>query len=72
MGRRGTSPNFWNDEKNDPIGLIFVKMRAQKRSKNNEKLQKKGTNKIENQRENWYKMLQNGEMTNFSETFDQL
>ncbi len=26
---------------------------------------KKGVNKIENQRENWYKMFQNGKMTDF-------
>ncbi len=33
---------------------------------------KKGVNKIVNQGENWYKMLQNGQMTDLCETLDQL
>ncbi len=32
----------------------------------------KGINKIENQGENWQKMLQNGQMTDFCEKLDQL
>ncbi len=31
----------------------------------------KGVNKIENQKENWYNMFQNGEMTGFGELLDQ-
>ncbi len=33
---------------------------------------KKGFKKIEKQGENWYKMLQNGQMTDLGETFDQI
>ncbi len=33
---------------------------------------KRGGNKIENQRENWDKMLQKGQMTDFCEKLDQL
>ncbi len=33
---------------------------------------KKGVNKIENQGKNLYKMLQNGQMTDFYEKLDQL
>ncbi len=29
-------------------------------------------NKIENQGKHWYKMLENGQITDFDETFDQL
>ncbi len=31
-----------------------------------------GGNKIENRGENWYKMLQNGQMTDFGKRIDQL
>ncbi len=44
--------------------LRFCKNERSKRSKNNEK----GVNKIENQGENSYKMLQNGQMTDLGET----
>ncbi len=33
---------------------------------------KNGVNKIENQGENWYKMFQNGQMTEFGEKLYQL
>ncbi len=41
--------------------LSFVKMRGQ----NDLRTVEKGVNKIENQGENWSKMLQNGQMTDF-------
>ncbi len=45
----------------------FVKMRSQKNL-----IMKRGVNKIENQVENWYKLLQKCPMADFCETIDQL
>ncbi len=50
--------------KNGPNGIWgFVKVRGQKYLRT----VKKGVNKIENQGEHWYKMFQNGQMTDFCE-----
>ncbi len=43
----------------------FIKMRGKERSKNNIK-------NIDNEGDNWYKMFQNCQMTDFGETLDQL
>ncbi len=48
--------------------LRFFKNEESKISNNNEK----GVNKIENQGEKWYKLLQNCQMTDFCEQIDQL
>ncbi len=48
--------------------LRFCTNEGSKRSNNNEK----GVNKIENQGENWYKLLQKCQMTDFCEKKDQL
>ncbi len=46
----------------------FSKNEWSKRSKNNEK----GVNEIENQEENWYKIIQNGKMTDLDGKLDQV
>ncbi len=48
--------------------LRFCKNNESKISNNNEK----GVNKIENQGEKWYKLLQKCQMTDFCEKIDQL
>ncbi len=52
------------DEKMEPTGSKVLQTRGQK----DLRTVKKGVNKIEN----WYKMLQNGQMTDFCEKLDQL
>ncbi len=48
--------------------MRFCKNEGSKRSKNNEK----GVNKIENEGDIWYKMLQTCQMSDFSEQIGQL
>ncbi len=56
------------DEKMDSMGSkVFVKIRGQK----DLITMKKGVNKIENQGENWYKLLQKFQMTDVCEKIDQ-
>ncbi len=50
------------------MDLRFCKSEESKISNNNEK----GVNKIENQVEKWYKLLQKCPMTDFCEKIDQL
>ncbi len=52
----------------NPTGNKVCKTEGSTISKNNEK----GLNKIENQGEIWYKMLQNGQKTDFGEKIYQL
>ncbi len=57
------------DEKMDSTGSkVFVRMRGQK----DLRTVKRWVNKIEIQGENWYKMVQNGQMTDLCEKIDQL
>ncbi len=49
-----------------------IRFRKNEGSKRYIKTMKKGVNKIENQEENWYIMLQNGQMTDSGEKLDQL
>ncbi len=53
------------------LSLRFCKNEGSKRSNNNEKGGQQ-LNKIENQGENWYKLLQKCQMTDFCEKIDQL
>ncbi len=54
--------------KNGPNWIYgFVKIWGQK----DLRIMKKGVNRIDNQGENWYKMLQNGQMKDFGEKVDQ-
>ncbi len=55
------------DEKMDPMDPRFCKMRGQK----DLITMKTGVNKIENQGENWYKLHQKCQMTDFCEKIDQ-
>ncbi len=61
-GGGGGSSTRWKIGPNGIWG--FVKMRGQKDLRT---VKKRGVNKIENQGENWYKMFQNGQITNYSE-----
>ncbi len=49
-----------------------IRFRKNEGSKRYIKTMKKGVNKIGNQEENWYIMLQNGQMTDSGEKLDQL
>ncbi len=62
----GTSPKFqWGGPaRNEKMDPRFCKNEGLKRSN------KKGVNKIENQGENWYKLLQRCQMTDFCEKID--
>ncbi len=40
------------------------------RSKNNKKKKKGGGQQNQKSKENWYKMFEDGQMTDFAETFD--
>ncbi len=48
----------------DPMGSKFWKSKGLKHSKNNKKKRGKQDRKY------WYKMLENGQMTDFAERFD--